>query len=442
MKSEALARRAPRRSVSGLFLLSLRRLLRVALVLGVIALLAAVVATALAVQASPRWAQPAQVSAADVARARDFLRRNDPRRLPPGNAHTLVASEQEVNLLGGQLVARVAPGGAARLTLGAGNALLQASLPLPRSPVGGWLNVEATLQQTTGLPAVEALRVGHLPVPRWVAARLLSRLVAQLGASAEGQLAHDMVQRVGLAPGRLELVYAWRDDSYQRLLGTLVPPDDQARLKAYAERLADLTQAAPAGGLSLAQLLPPLFELARQRSAGHDALAENRAVLLTLAVHVSGRGLATLVPAARQWRQPRPVLLTLAGRDDFPQHFLISAVLALEGGGPLADAIGVYKEVADSRNGSGFSFNDIAADRAGTRLGLLARQAPEQLQAQLARGVRESDFMPDVADLPQFLSEAEFRRAYGGVGAPAYRHMQADIERRLDALPLFKGAPG
>ena len=34
------------------------------------------------------------------------------------------------------------------------------------------------------------------------------------------------------------------------------------------------------------------------------------------------------------------------------------------------DAIGVYKEVRDSRGGSGFSFNDMAANRAGTRFGL------------------------------------------------------------------------
>jgi len=37
-------------------------------------------------------------------------------------------------------------------------------------------------------------------------------------------------------------------------------------------------------------------------------------------------------------------------------------------GTPLADAVGLWKELADARRGgSGFSFNDIAADRAGTR---------------------------------------------------------------------------
>ena len=195
-------------------------------------------------------------------------------------------------------------------------------------------------------------------------------------------------------------------------------------------------------GLPLARLLPPLFTLAVQRSAGgSDALAENRAALLTLALQATGRRLSDLVPAIRAAPQPPGVTLTLAGREDFAQHFLISAVVALEGGGPLADAIGVYKEVADLRHGSGFSFNDIAADRAGTRLGLLARRDPQQLQDRLAQGVRESDFMPDVADLPEFLGRKEFLATYGGVDAPPYRHMLADIERRLDALPLL-GAPG
>lgn len=185
--------------------------------------------------------------------------------------------------------------------------------------------------------------------------------------------------------------------------------------------------------------MPPLFTLASQRSAGGaDALAENRAALLTLALQATGRRMSDLVPAIQAAPQRQPVVVTLAGRDDFAQHFLISAVVALEGGGPLADAIGVYKEVADLRDGSGFSFNDIAADRAGTRLGLLARRDPRTLQDRLARGAPERDFMPDVADLPEFLGRRDFLATYGGVDAPPYRRMLADIDRRLDALPLLR----
>ena len=41
----------------------------------------------------------------------------------------------------------------------------------------------------------------------------------------------------------------------------------------------------------------------------------------------------------------------------------------VESTGALAQAIGLAKEVADARAGSGFSFNDMAANLAGTRFG-------------------------------------------------------------------------
>jgi hypothetical protein len=130
--------------------------------------------------------------------------------------------------------------------------------------------------------------------------------------------------------------------------------------------------------------------------------------------------------------------VTLQGRDDFPQHFLVSAALVTEGTTPLANAVGLYKEVADSRGGSGFSFNDLAANRAGTLFGELALRDPARLQALLAGGVREDSLVPDMTDLPEFLSAPEFARQYGGVGGVEFTRLQADIERRLGALPLYR----
>jgi hypothetical protein len=135
---------------------------------------------------------------------------------------------------------------------------------------------------------------------------------------------------------------------------------------------------------------------------------------------------------------PAPRSVTLAGRDDFPKHFLISATLAAQGGGALADAVGVFKEVDDARHGSGFSFNDIAADRAGTRFGELAVGSAARLQAAVAAGMAEPDFMPDVRDLPEFMPEADFMRRYGGIGAPAYGRMMSEIEARIAARPLYR----
>ena len=158
-------------------------------------------------------------------------------------------------------------------------------------------------------------------------------------------------------------------------------------------------------------------------------------------VVLSGKGVAALVPSDRGWPLAERRVVTLSGRTDFPRHFMISAALAATAGSPLADAVGLYKEVDDSRQGSGFSFNDIAADRAGTRFGALAVSGGAglaRLQPLVARGPREADLIPDVRDLPEFMAEPEFIRRFGGVGAPPYRRMMADIEQRIAALPLYR----
>jgi hypothetical protein len=114
--------------------------------------------------------------------------------------------------------------------------------------------------------------------------------------------------------------------------------------------------------------------------------------------------------------------------------------LAADGGGPLADAVGLYKEVADSRGGSGFSFNDIAADRAGSRFGEHAAQSANArtLQKKMRAGISERDIMPSTADLPEFTQEAELKRRFGGIDAPEYKKLLADIDRRIAALPLYR----
>jgi len=112
----------------------------------------------------------------------------------------------------------------------------------------------------------------------------------------------------------------------------------------------------------------------------------------------------------------------------------------LQAGGPLADAVGPYKEIEDSRGGSGFSFNDIATNRAGTRFGEYAANPAlaQKLQRQLSMGIGEKDIMPATDDLPESLPEKEFLKRFGGIGAPPYKKMMADIERRIAALPLYR----
>ena len=407
-------------------------------VLGMLAVLS-VLATAL--QREPAVVLQAEPGVEDVARALALVRAHDPRRSRAGRVNAVNLSERDLEVLLNHAALRRAAA-ASRVELQRGRALLHTSLHLPPNPFGRWLNVQAEVLETGGLPVLGALRVGRLPLPAWVGEWALQQAVQRAGLLAQFEAAGDVVRRVSFSPQQLTVVYAWRDDSADRMLGSLVPAEQQQRLRVYNDHLARLTQGLPADRWQtpLGPLVGPLFDLARQRSAaaGADAAAENRALIVVLTLFVNGRGVEAVLPAARNWPRVRPLQVTLDERADFPRHLLVSAALAAEGTSPLSRAIGVYKEVADSRGGSGFSFNDMAANRAGTRLGELAVSEPQRLQAALAGVNTDGQLMPPWQDLPEFMNEAEFTQRFGGVGAPAYEAMLAEIDRRVAALSYLR----
>lgn len=419
----------------------MRWLLRLFLAALVLAPLGASLAVWLAVQAQPLVVNAVAVTPEHVARAKRLLDRHDPRRMRPGVLRTIMLSQEELELSTNYLASRVG-NGVARVVLQDGLAAVRATFVLPANPLGRYLNVDALLQDGGRLPTVESLRIGTLRVPAWLCNWLLRAGMARLEGSAHYGAAADIVKRVSITPGLLQVNFEWSAEAASQIRSALVPPQEQARWQAYQERLAAVIAASAQNrALGLDRLLGPLLQLAQQRSAGGDPALEHRAMLVVLAFYVNGKGLAALVPSARDWAVPERRVVTLSGRTDFPQHFLISAALAATAGSPLADAVGLYKEVDDARRGSGFSFNDIAADRAGTRFGELAVSGGTglaRLQQLVVRGLREADLIPEVRDLPEFMAEPEFLRRYGGIGAPPYRRMMADIEQRIAGLPLYR----
>ena len=95
----------------------------------------------------------------------------------------------------------------------------------------------------------------------------------------------------------------------------------------------------------------------------------------------------------------------------------------------------------DSEGPSGFSFTDIGADRAGVRFAKQSIASPASaraMQRALARPIEEAQFFPQVRDLPEGLSEAEFRRRYGDINSVEYQRMIAEIDRRIVAIPLYR----
>jgi hypothetical protein len=134
------------------------------------------------------------------------------------------------------------------------------------------------------------------------------------------------------------------------------------------------------------------------------------------------------------------VTITLLEREDLALHFLISAALAASADSGIAEALGVFKELDDSKGGSGFSFADLAADRAGIRFAEAASetvQDAQQLQKRVSQVKSETEFMPQVDNLPEGIMALELKQKYGNLDSASYRMINAEIDLRIAACWLY-----
>jgi hypothetical protein len=213
-------------------------------------------------------------------------------------------------------------------------------------------------------------------------------------------------------------------------------------VKATGAHLANLLDSADRradGKQQFTDFLQSAFEFARERSQNRDPIVENRAAILASAVLLGHHRLATFVgpidsKSRRDEMKQYSGRVTLRGRADWTKHFWVSAGLAVLANGVLSDVVGVMKEGIDSTSGSGFSFADLLADRAGTMFAMAATRdaaAARRMQDRLANGVRIDDIFPSARGLPEGISAAVLERDYGGIGGAGYRLMLKEIDRRL-----------
>lgn len=414
----------------------------------VITPLALIAAAAFVCENEPRVQREVEFTPEDIARARNILALNDPRQfqgfgMPVEGVRSIVVSAADLDLAVNYALHRLGRG-SSRLALAQGVLTLDASLRLPPNPFGDFVNVHVQLRDAPGFPQIESLRLGRLPVPAPLARVALALAQEALKSHAEYRLLADTLHSVSIADQRIAIVYQWDGQLPDRLRAATLPLAERERLRVYHQALAQVS-AAPQlkHSVSLSRLLAPLLRLAHERSAAasgaQDAQAEQRALPAVLAFYVNGRHWATLLPEARSWPPLTLHQVTLHGRVDLAKHFIVSAAIAAYAGTPLADAIGLYKELDDARGGSGFSFVDLAADRSGTLFGQLgSSDRVAELQRRGAALTGESAIIPDIAGLPEDMAEAEFKRRFGGVGARAYRAMLAEIERRVAACALYR----
>lgn len=385
-------------------------------------------------------------TARDIKRARAILAEHDPRKLKPGVVRKVTLSERDLNLAANHAI-NLVNRGFAQAKLREDTLDFASTVTLPSNPLGNYINLELTFRgvgrQGGVLPSLTRLQIGNLSIPSVVAETALGFAWKQFYATKNIDIqVEDVLSEVQIAPGRLALTYRLPENALATLGAALVGPEVQAGLETYHRALASTLGSVSGQTVSMTRLLKPIFALAEQRTqAGGDPIAENRAALVVVGAYLSNRSLERAVPQASTWPALPKAKITLQRRKDFAQHYMTSAALAAMGGGALADAIGLFKEVDDSDGGSGFSFADLAADRAGTRFGEMAVRSQghaRRLQTAASTIQSEAAILPNIRDLPEGLSDAEFKRRFGGVDAPAYRKVTQDIERRLDTIALYR----
>jgi hypothetical protein len=434
---------------SRLFFLPKLAALCVLVFLGVLAL------GVLALEPEPAVAEKPPISSADKRHLVGLFRGRDPRKVPAGETRTVRLSAAELD----QLVAWAASVGLktrTALSLRAGGVSGVATVRVPGT--GRWLNVTAStlvgIERGRLSVAQPRLRVGRLTVPPLLLDALTPFAVAGLRGDRDLRRVLPAVESLSVGPGEASLTYG-RVDMPRGLVARLVWGEEASEgmreaVYAHVDRLLEVLQAAPAGDARFGIALETAFALARDRSAQGSAMEENRAALLALGIVLGHPRLARAVGeqldrerAEIAW--PVRERTTLRGRADWTRHFTVSAALTVVSSVAPSDAAGLLKEELDADGGSGFSFGDLLADRAGTTFADVATRdeaSAAATQARLAGGFRVGDFFPPADGLPEGIQDAELQSRYGGVGGALYRRTAEEVDRRVAGCAAYGGGRG
>jgi hypothetical protein len=190
-----------------------------------------------------------------------------------------------------------------------------------------------------------------------------------------------------------------------------------------------------------AELIGHLFALAQQRSIENDPVDENYATLWALCLYLGAPEFARIVAMPVDYSLKAPLNMGLRGRLDLRLHFFFSVALRLSSERDISNNIGKLKEILDSsQGGSGFSFRDLTADKAGVELAEFAiadETSARQVQAVLAGTNNEDLFIPALHDLPEGLSEKRFIAIFGDDNSDTFLALEGKIAKRIAALPVY-----
>ncbi len=328
---------------------------------------------------------------------------------------------------------------------------------VPKNPFGDYINLTTTIDPSSRGLVVNNVTIGSMEIPGGLAVSLVEVLLNQLlGGEKFGSKLIQAIESIQVSNSELHIAYRpvvglrqAIDSSrgkVKKIRDDLALLGDPEVVRLYYQTLCKLhKQIGGMGDVSLGYYLSSVFSFAEKRSlVGGNADEENRAALLALAIFLGSAHFDSVIGAIdeREFQRcpPAETHIVLANRDDLRLHFIFSAALKIISDSGLSFAIGEFKELLDSQQGgSGFSFVDLAADRAGIRFAELALDSSSALRVQKMASelTEEAVFFPSIDVLPEGISQRVFEER-GGIESDYYKQYLATINVRIDNLPLYQ----
>jgi nitrogen fixation-related uncharacterized protein len=194
------------------------------------------------------------------------------------------------------------------------------------------------------------------------------------------------------------------------------------------------------GDEGFAQLIHETFKFAEDNSHRTNAVEPNKAAILALGVILGEEKIATVAKRPINLDRKKELeairrRITIQGRNDLVRHFWVSAALTVLSDESRTMTVGITKELMDANpGGSGFSFVDLTADRAGTLFAVGATrdaQSARAMQLSIRQGVNNADYFPKIDGLPEGISSDDFQSKYGGLRGEKTMAVVNDIQSRL-----------
>ena len=418
---------------------------------------APVIVLLLSIETAPSLVTEQQFTGEELSRIETLLLENTPQSPGAASMQELQINDQELNLLLRYAinVMSVSSVWAARAELTQDNLYAQLSVRLIEGPLPLYINVGANFIEDGNLPALDSIKIGRIEIPNRFMQFTLQRL---RGSLASGNLAYldfseliNNIESVELSQNQMNVVMQWDPKLISRIgdqaQQLFISEQDQQRIIDYYAIITNVAAAVPIDirAVSINAFLSPLFAAAREKSlAGSDPIAENRTAFQTLAIYLNEESIAQLIgdEAAATFEAAPFVEARLQRRQDLAQHLVSIAAITASAGADLAQMLSTTKEAYDARYRSGFSFSDLTANGVGVTMAQLSTAddaTARIMQDRLANLQNESDYMPEVGNNRDGLSETDFNALYTDRNSPQYARRLAEIQELIDSRPLFSG---